>query len=148
MIKVLKNLGLLISNFIICIGAGHGFGPVILIELFSLNTILFEGEIAFNGGHLPPFSFYNSYEDMLIYFLLLSFLGQFIFIISQFNFINSKFQKYFKFLGILLMVFGFFLITKNLFNDELALFSFVTGVPFLYFVFLEVVSLLKFKILK
>ncbi|WP_026776807.1 hypothetical protein [Polaribacter sp. Hel_I_88] len=140
MIKTLKSLGILVSNFIVCIGAGHGFGPIILIELFSINSLIFEGEFAFNGGDLPSFSFSNSYENMLLYFLLFSFIGQIFFLSSIFKFFNNKINVSLKSLGILSMLFGFFLITKNLFNDGLAVFTFVTGIPFLCFVFLDIKS--------
>lgn len=138
MIKTLKSLGVLFTNFIICVAAGHGAGPIILIELFSINSIIFEGEIAYNGGEFPTFSLGNSYENMIIYFLLFSFIGQLFFLISIFNFFKNKINLSLKLIGIFIMLFGFFLITKNLLNEGLAVFTFVTGIPFLCFVFLEI----------
>lgn len=138
MSKTLKSLRVLFTNFIICIVAGHGAGPIILIELFSIYSLIFEGEIAFNSGDFPQFSLTNSYENMTMYFLLFSFLGQIVFLISYFKFFIIAVKKVIRFSGILLMLFGFFLITKNLLKDEVVIFTFVTGLPFLYFVFLEV----------
>ena len=138
----LKSLGVLLTNSIICIGAGHGIGPIILIELFSIKTLLFEGEIAFNGGEFPSFSFSNSYENMITYFIVFSFFGQVIFLISLFKFLNLKMKKIFRYTGLFLMTFGFFLISKNIFYDSLAVFTFVTGIPFLYFLILEFNNLL------
>lgn len=138
MSKTLKSLRVLFTNFIICIAAGHGAGPIILIELFSIYSLIFEGEIAFNSGDFPQFSLTNSYENMTMYFLLFSFLGQIVFLISYFKFFKIAVKKVVRFLGILLMLFGFFLIIKNLLNDGLAFFSFVTGIPFLFFILLEI----------
>ena len=144
----LKSLRVLLTNFIICIGAGHGFGPIVLIEIFSLKSLLFDGEVDFNGGNLPSFSFNNSYEDMIMYFIICSFFGQILFIISWFKFFKPKIKFLFKFLGILFMSFGFFLISKNINNDNLAFFSIVTGIPFLCFVFLELIPLSTPKLFK
>lgn len=141
----LKSLGVLLTNFIICIAAGHGFGPIVLIELLSIYTLIFEGEIAYNSGDFSNFSFSNSYEDMIMYFLVFSFFGQFFFLISLFKFSIPKIKRIFRILGIILMTFGFYLISKNMFNDDLAVFTFVTGIPFLYFFILELVSLLSPK---
>ncbi|MFK8061373.1 MAG: hypothetical protein AB8B78_14965 [Polaribacter sp.] len=136
--KKLKSLVVLLTNFIICVAAGHGAGPIILIELFSIKTLLFEGEIAFNGGDFPTFSFNNSYENMIIYFVVFSFFGQVFFLTSYFKFLKLKLKTVFRFIGIISMAFGFFLISKNIFNDGLAVFSFITGIPFLCFLIIEI----------
>ena len=138
MIKNLKSIGVLLTNLIICIGAGHGFGPIILMEIFSIYSLFLQGEVAFNDANIPHFSFNNSYEDMITYFLLFSFIGQVIFLVSYLKFWKKKIKKIFRTLGILLMLFGFILISKNMFDDGLAVFSFITGLPFLYFVILEI----------
>ena len=127
----LKSIGVLLTNFLICIAAGHGIGPIVLIEIFSLYTLVFEGEIAYNSGNFSNFSFNNSYEDMIMYFLLFSFIGQLFFIVSHFNFFKKKTKKTLRFIGLLSMLFGFFLISKNVFNDGLAVFTLVTGILFL-----------------
>ena len=75
---------------------------------------------------------------MITYFLLFSFKGQVIFLVSYLKFWKKKIKKIFRTLGILLMLFGFILISKNMFDDGLAVFSFITGLPFLYFVILEI----------
>ena len=142
MIKILKPLGILLTNFIICVAAGHGAGPLLLLEIF-----FFEELLSFNKNTesfyttFPKFSFANPYEDMILYFILFSALGQIFFLISYFKFFRERVKRITRFLGILLMLFGFFLITKNLFHDGLAIFSFVTGIPFLWLVFFEVNSI-------
>ncbi len=138
MIKGLKSIGVLIANFIICIGAGHGFGPMFLLEFFSIQDFFFNNSSESFYTTLPSFSFMNSYEDMIVYFLIFSAIGQIILLISYHNFFKIREKKRVRSVGILLMVFGFFLISKNLFSDGLAIFSFVTGIPFLYFVILEI----------
>jgi uncharacterized membrane protein len=138
MTKGIKSLRVLGTNFMICIGAGHGFGPMILLEFFAIEDLLFNHTSESFYTTLPNFSFMNSYEDMLVYFILFSSLGQIVLLISYFKFFKIKVKRIIRFSGILLMVFGFFLISKNLFSDALAVFSFVTGIPFLYFVVLEI----------
>lgn len=145
MIKKIKTLSVLFSNFIICIGAGHGIGPIILIELFSIYTLIFEGEIAYNSGNFPDFSFSNSYEDMIMYFILYSFVGQIVFTISLLNIFKKSIKISLRLIGILLMLFGFLLISKNLNIDDLSFFSFVTGIPFLFFIFWEISSHINLK---
>jgi hypothetical protein len=137
--KALKSIGVLFTNLFICIGAGHGFGPMFLLELFCVEELL-----SFNNSPdsfyttLPNFSFANSYEDMIVYFMLFSAIGQVVFLFSYVNFFKIKLKRIFRFIGISVMLFGFFLITKNLFNDGLAVLTFITGIPFLCFVFLEI----------
>lgn len=139
MSNTLKSLGVLFTNFIICIAAGHGVGPIFLLEIFCIEELL-----SFNKSSesfyttLPKFSFINTYEEMIVYFILFSAFGQIVFLISYFNFFKMGVKKAVRLSGILLMLFGFFLISKNLVNDGRALFSFVTGIPFLCFIFLEI----------
>lgn len=137
MTKGLKSLRVLGTNFMICIGAGHGFGPMILLEFFAIENLLFNRTSESFYTTLPSFSFINSYEDMLVYFILFSSLGQIILLISYVQFLKIKVKIIIRFSGIMFMVFGFFLISKNLFIDSLAIFSFITGLPFLYFVIME-----------
>lgn len=143
MIKKIKTFRVLFTNFIICIAAGHGFGPLILLELFSIEELLFGNNSESFCTTLPDFSFMNSYEEMIVYFILFSGMGPKLFLISYLNFFKLKTKEIIRLSGILVMLFGFFLISKNLFTDGLAIFSFITGIPFLYFVLKEL-SILKF----
>lgn len=139
-----KSLGLLFTNFIICVGFGHGIGPMFLLEFFAMYEF-FLSLSAFEEPLLHSFNWNNSYENMIIYFVLISLLGQVLFSISLFK-LSSLNKKILRFLGIIIMLFGFFLITKDIFKNGLAVFSFVTGIPFLCFILIELKPLLTFKV--
>jgi hypothetical protein len=116
---------------------------MILLDFIAVKEFI----VSFSSVKYPwlhSFNWNNSYENMIMYFILISFLGQLMFLISFFK-IRSLNKKVFRLLGTILMLFGFFLITKDVFKNGLAVFTFVTGIPFLYFVFLELRPFFKYN---
>ena len=124
--KNLKRLTIwtIILNFFIVIGAGHGIAPIGLFEIAAL----FHGFEVMDG--LFSLSLTNSYDKSIAAAALFSLIGQSLLVISIFS---NKYQRivWLKNAGLAFLWIGFYYLTHNLFSDNISVFSFAFGIPFL-----------------
>jgi hypothetical protein len=110
---------IVVLNLLIVIAAGHGFGILGLIELFWFP---------YNVSKYDIQTSLDSYDKSLPFVALLSLIGQIVLLISL---LNSKFQLALKIIGNILLLLAFYLLSKDLRDDEKSCLSFLTGLPFL-----------------
>lgn len=120
MMEQYRNLikGILISSFCILIGAGHGVAPI----------VLFEVAIPFN--HNYPFSFVlqPKYELNLAASAIFLLVGQILLFLT-----TVKRVLFARLFSLFILWIGFFYLVHGVFSgDGLAMFSFCTGIPFLW----------------
>lgn len=121
------TIWIIVLNFFIIIGAGHGIGCIGIIEILSLIGTL-TGQI-FDKEDIS-FSLTSTYDKSLLVVGLFSLIGQLLLIISL---ITKKPDKkvWTKIGGLIFLLIGFYYLTHNYFNDDLSKIGFFTGLPFL-----------------
>ena len=110
------TIGTIIANLFILIGAGHGVGPIGIVEVFRFNSYFFHEPIKFSG----------SYDNTIPLSLIISLIGQLLLFVSLFNL-----PKQLKMCAICILWLGFIYLTHNIVTgDKLSWFSFWSGTPF------------------
>lgn len=111
-------------NFLIVIAAGHGIVFIGLLEIFWLPQFYSIGTDDFS------LSFTSPYDKVTGAAAFLSLVGQ-IFLIFSLLVKGRKTILVARITGLIILWTGFFYLTRLLFVDTAALFSWVTGLPFL-----------------
>ncbi len=112
----------IILNFFIIVGVGHGIGCIGIFEIVFFRFITSENF---------SLSLTSSYENSIGAVTLFSLAGQILLIIS-FATKKQKTAFWSKAIGLILLWFGFFYLSHNLFsNDGISQISFFFGLPFL-----------------
>jgi len=114
----------IVLSFFNVVGAGHGIGFVGLIELFWLKA-----GFVINSEYFS-LSLTASYDKSLGAVALFSLIGHTILILSLLI-KGYRIKFWLQIVGIIILWVGFYYLTHNLFSDELSLFSFSFGIPFL-----------------
>ena len=118
-IKILSILTL-IFNTLILIGAGHGFGPLILIEILLFSpSFINDFRINFIGG----------YDERLIPFALSSLIFQIILIFTLF--INSVWKRKLINLSCVFLIISLLYFTYDFTDSNSSNFTIISGIPFL-----------------
>lgn len=115
---------IIILNFFIMIGAGHGIAPIGLFEIglifhgFGINTKDFS------------FSLSASYDKSLVAAALFSLIGQ---LLLTFSISKNMSKRIFwiKIGGVIFLWIGFYYLSHNLFTDNVSELGFIFGIPFL-----------------
>ena len=131
-----KTIWVIALNFLIIVAAGHGIACLGLIEIFWMRF--------FYGINTEDFSFspFVSYDKSIGMAAMLSLTGQIFLILSLFL-KRRKMHLLSQVIGLSLLWVGFFYLTHELFIDQLALFSFTTGLPFLILSILLLVNIIR-----
>ena len=115
---------IIILNFFIMIGAGHGIAPIGLFEIsgilqgFGINTEYFS------------LSLTASYDKSISAAALFSLIGQ-LSLTFSISIKNRKRIFWFKILGLFFLWTGFYYISHNLSTDNASELGFIFGIPFL-----------------
>ncbi len=138
--KKLK-IWVIISFSLIIIGRGHGIGPLIFIDIFSINQFIE------NGFTLPN---YNDDDSENHFFIvgLFSLLGKLLILLSILKLIKKeKYKILISFIGLLCLFISFYKLTFQNWNDGiLKVIVLVTGIPFLIsscFLFTKSIDFIK-----
>ncbi|MBE9662883.1 hypothetical protein [Mucilaginibacter myungsuensis] len=114
------TIGTIAANGLILIGAGHGVGPLLVLEIIFLTG-------GYGSLNELKFSMTGSYNSTITAACLFSFIGTVTLFISLFNV-----PKLYRVTGIVSLWVGFIYIVHSFFRgDNIAAFSFWTGTPFL-----------------
>jgi len=127
-----KLIAALILNaiIIIVIPSGHGGGPLIMLEFFSLPLIL-ENGIKIKSEH--PF------ESYILLIILISLIGKIIVIFNLFSKEIIKSKKYIYFgLSVMLIAFTCILISILKYAPIIPLITLGSGIPFLIYCYKSV----------
>ena len=132
-IKILTILTL-IFNALILIGAGHGFGPIILIEalLFSPNYLK-DSEINLIGNYdekIIPFAIINLIFQILLFFSL---------------FVKASLKNKLINIASVVLILNLIYFTYDFTKSNLSQFTIVSGIPFLI---ISLLLILKSRSLK
>jgi hypothetical protein len=123
---------ILFLSMLIIVGAGHGIGLLIFIELLlipDLISYLIEGR--------------NSFEDVIVISGIVVFFGQLFLTVSFFK--KSRAQVLYQFTGVITILIGFVMLTYPLDTSNQRL-SFYSGIPLLVFIsILWVRYIIQFK---
>ncbi|MCS3735736.1 hypothetical protein [Mucilaginibacter dorajii] len=112
------TIGILISSLCILIGAGHGVAPMILFEVM----------IPFHHNYPLLFTLQRDYEFNLAASAIFLLVGQILLF-----FTTVKRALIARLFSLFILWVGFFYLIHGVFSgDGLAMFSFCTGIPFLW----------------
>ncbi len=112
------TIGILISSLCILIGAGHGVAPMALFEVM----------IPFHHNYPFSFALQRDYELNLGASAIYLFIGQILLFFATF-----KRALIIRLLALFILWIGFFYLVHGVIDgDGLAMFSFCTGIPFLW----------------
>ena len=132
-IKILSILTL-IFNALILISAGHGFGPLILIEI-----LLFFPDFM-NDSRI---NIIGNYDERLIPFALTSIIFQIILIFTLF--INSVWKRKLINLSCVFLIISLFYFTYDIKDSNLSRFTIISGIPFLITSILLIIKNITFR---
>ena len=118
-IKILSILTLLF-NALILIGAGHGFGPIILFEFLIFSSdFTRDSEINLIG----------KYDEKLIPFAFLNLIFQIILFSSLF--MNQKLKTRLITISVICLLLNLLYFTYDFIESSLSRFTIISGIPFI-----------------
>ena len=124
----------IVFNFLILIGAGHGIGILGLMEIVGLNEFI--------QGYVK-FSLTGNYNDRLFTAATIAAIGQIILLVAYFR--NFQVQKFrIIYVGLFILFVSYFILTNDLFNSTLDIFSFWAGTPFFVLSIILLVMTIKY----
>ncbi|HAP94823.1 MULTISPECIES: hypothetical protein [Epilithonimonas] len=128
---------LLILNCLILIGAGHGFGPLILIEFLVFSP-------SFTKSY--EINFLGSYDQKIIPFSILSIIPQILLLTSFF--IKAHFKFKLIIFSVIFMIINLIYFTFDFIDSGLSKFTLISSIPFLIcatFVLIKIFSNIKLR---
>jgi len=110
----------LIFNLLIIIGAGHGIGPLALLEFLSVRELLTR-DFQFNIS--------GRYDERLLTVGLISLLGQCVLIFAFF--VTEKIKTSLTIAGCAILLIATYLLTQDAWDLSIDIISLVTALPFI-----------------
>jgi uncharacterized membrane protein len=113
----------LVANMLILIGAGHGVGPLGLLEIFILTKpSSFVDKLTF--------SLHESYDHLLLSAMILTCIGQ-IALVGTLVVNQALLKLVALIIALVLMYIGVLYLSVNMQENTASMMSFVTSIPFL-----------------
>lgn len=120
--KIIKFLSILtlIFNALILIGAGHGFGPIILFEFLLFSADFTKGS---------EINLIGNYDEKLIPFAFLNLIFQLILFSSIF--MNQKLKTRIITISVICLILNLIYFTYDFVESNLSRFTLISGIPFI-----------------